>query len=664
MKSVFFLDKIGLKAGNRRRNFLHDTFFVGLRSSKQIYLLFTLCFLFPVNVFSQDNEKQNINALIDSIENQHTVAKTTVYMNLVRKLLSKNPNKAVGLCNKWINKAKRLKNTTAEIDALTTLSKINIMLGNYEKADSITQEAIIICKEQNYKDPLAAQYGNLGVSAEMIGQNTKAVEYYLKADSIFTITKNLKNKAFIQNNLGIVFSNMKIFDKSLHYYKSALKNKAKLQDSLGMASTLTNIGVLYEKMEADNDSILQYYISAKEIYDKYQISNSKAIVYANIGQIKIRKNEYVEASQYLEQALQMRTKLKDKYGIASTKLSLALLKSKQKKYRDAIKYAKEGSDFFTSANVQSKLLETYNILSDAYEKDNQKDSAIIYLKLFIQVNDSMLSQTNRKTVQELEAKYQNTVNLKKITILKQQNEINQLMIYILAIFVIAVIIISVFIMRQRRLQQSHKQLITEQKLLRTQLNPHFIFNSIGSIQNYMFKNDAKQASGYLANFSALMRAILQQSTQEFITLDDDIKILENYLSLEKMRAGNLFTYKINVDENIDTEEIMLPPMLTQPFVENAVKHAFKNRTKPEDNIIEISFTVLETFLLIKITDNGVGINYNSQQNTQHKSMSSDIFRQRMELLGKKWSKSSSFSIKDLSKEGLHGTDISIRIPVN
>ncbi len=631
---------------------------------KSVSLLLSVYLLFAANLFSQNIDKKNIAELIDSIDKQKDVAKTEVYMNLVRKLMSKNPNKAVELCNKWISKAVRLENTVAEVDALTTLSKINIMLGNYNVADSITQEAIIICKKQNYKDPLAAQYGNLGVSTEMRGQNTKAVEYYLKADSIFTITKNLKNKAFIQNNLGIVFSNMKIFDKSLLYYKRALKNKEKLQDNSGIVSTLVNIGVLYEKMEADNDTILSYYMKAKEICDKYKMLSYKAIVYSNIGQIKIRKNEYVEASKYLEQALKIHIKLKDKYGIASTKLNLSLLKYKQKKYRDAIKYAKESADFFTSANVQAKLLETYNILFDAYDKDNQKDSAITYLRLFIQVNDSLLNQTNQKTVQELEAKYQNTVNLKKITILKQQNEINQLTIYILVIFVIAVVIIGVFIMRQRRLKQLHKQLITEQKLLRTQLNPHFIFNSIGSIQNYMFKNDAKQASGYLANFSALMRAILQQSTQEFITLSEDIKILENYLSLEKMRAGNLFTYKINVDENVDTEEIMLPPMLTQPFVENAVKHAFKNTSNSENNTIEVSFGLLESLLLIKITDNGVGINYNSQQNTRHKSMSSTIFKQRMELLGKKWSKSSSFSIKDLSKEGLHGTDISIRIPIN
>ncbi len=292
-----------------------------------VFILYSVSTLFANELFSQN---KNISKLIDSIDNQAEMAKSKVYESLVRSLVLENPNKAVELCNKWISKAKRLKNIKAEVDAITTLCKINVMLGDYDKADSVTRQAAAICEKHGLNNKLAAQYGNFGVVAEMKGQNAKAVEYYLTADSIFTVTNNLKNRAFVENNLGIVFSNMRIFDKSLYYYQNALKHKRELQDSLGIISTLVNIGVLHEKMKSDNDTILKYYMKAKKICDKYKMTKYTAVVYGNIGLIKTLKNEYIEASEYLQQALQMNIKLKNKFGMASAKLSLALLNVKQK----------------------------------------------------------------------------------------------------------------------------------------------------------------------------------------------------------------------------------------------------------------------------------------------------------------------------------------------
>ena len=118
--------------------------------------------------------------------------------------------------------------------------------------------------------------------------------------------------------------------------------------------------------------------------------------------------------------------------------------------------------------------------------------------------------------------------------------------------------------------------ILEQKLLWAQMDPHFLFNTLTNIQGYMIENDIKMASQYLTRFARLMRNILYNTSREWIQLSQEISTIENYLELQKSRYENKFDYKIEVDEDIDPEEISIPPMLTQPFIENAIEHGLRH----------------------------------------------------------------------------------------
>lgn len=631
--------------------------------SVRLYILIGFLLGFVGPVLSQNLNSDNAEKIHAEITGRVKLASAEEYENLIRFYFSASTEKAIEVCNQWQQKAIQLNDKNAQVDALNSLSRIKIMLGDYPEAESSCMKAIAICKKNKNQNGLANQLGNLGVIAEMTGNYPKAVQYYLSADSVYTITGNIKSRAYIENNLGIVYSNIKVFEKSLYYYLQALEHKKALNDSTGVASTYINIGVLYESVKHDYDKALTQYQKARAILAKTSHSSSKATVYNNIGLILLHQNKLNEANNYFTVALQMQKDLNSRYGIASTTLNLALLAQKQKKYTRQVALAEESAGIYLQNNVKPKLAESYKLLAEGYESLGQKGKALDYFRMYVGVQDSVINETNLKTTQELEARYQNEVNQKKITILEQQNKINRLILVALLLGIAALLITGFYLFRHHRLKQNLRQLAVEHKLLRIQMNPHFIFNSIGSIQNYMYKNDARSASSYLASFAVLMRSILEQSMHDLIPLSEEVNTLRNYLLLEQMRKGNTIQFEITAPPDKDSDEIMVPPMLVQPFVENAVKHAFPEGNSA-NNTIRVVFCKTDNLLNVQIVDNGIGIIHTQQIRSDHQSMASVIFMQRLSVFGKKWEKQAGFIMTDLSSEGSHGTRVSFNIPLH
>lgn len=165
----------------------------------------------------------------------------------------------------------------------------------------------------------------------------------------------------------------------------------------------------------------------------------------------------------------------------------------------------------------------------------------------------------------------------------------------------------------------------ERSALQAQMNPHFIFNSLNSIQNYIAKNDKMKAMNYLAKFALLVRKTLNASASKKISLEDELSMLKSYLDLEKLRFKEKFSFQLRVDDGIEKETIMLPPLMIQPFVENAIIHGLKNLN--DGGEIDIHFSHQNDLLSVSIIDNGCGLDNSYTSN--HKSMAMDITRQRL-----------------------------------
>lgn len=214
---------------------------------------------------------------------------------------------------------------------------------------------------------------------------------------------------------------------------------------------------------------------------------------------------------------------------------------------------------------------------------------------------------------------------------------------------------------QRKELEVQKTVIElEQKALRLQMNPHFIFNALNSIQSLISQKDEQTARFFLAKFSKLMRQTLENSRSELITLRDEIKALENYLSLEKFSSGDKFDYKIILEEGMDAEELRIPPMLIQPFVENAIIHGIKNLGRRGELLI--SFSLQGDVLECSVVDNGIGREManeiKSQQEQYHKSTALIVTQERLDILNKDQS-ANSLEIIDLKND--HGESAGTRV---
>ncbi|MBL7818471.1 MAG: histidine kinase [Saprospiraceae bacterium] len=180
-------------------------------------------------------------------------------------------------------------------------------------------------------------------------------------------------------------------------------------------------------------------------------------------------------------------------------------------------------------------------------------------------------------------------------------------------------------------EAEYKQLIaeTETAVLRLQMNPHFIFNSLNSINSYMHQKDMDTASDYLTRFAKLMRTILILSETPFIPIENEIQFLESYLKTEAMRFEKSFSYKINVDDDIDPDEMRVPTMLLQPFVENAIWHGLSN--KSDEGLVQISFYLENERLICSVQDNGSG-RVQKKHDPNHVSKALSITEKRLKYL--------------------------------
>ncbi|MCB9016176.1 MAG: histidine kinase [Lentimicrobiaceae bacterium] len=235
----------------------------------------------------------------------------------------------------------------------------------------------------------------------------------------------------------------------------------------------------------------------------------------------------------------------------------------------------------------------------------------------------------------------------------------------------AVILLSIIILIIRSTYQRIliREKNTELKtlLLRAQINPHFIFNALVAIQAYIYKKDEKEAGRYLSEFARLMRLILENTKEEYITLEKEIQLLEYYLRLQQIRFAGKFTFHIDIDPKLDRALTKIPPMLAQPYIENAVEHGLSK--KENAGHILLQMTLRGNYIVFLIEDNGIGRARSKEirpENSTHQSYGTGITEERLEFLRKKHKLKIQYKIEDLynNNNQASGTRVTFEIPVN
>lgn len=523
-----------------------------------------------------------------------------------------------------------------------------------QSAETIENEELIAMVKMNLS-------GNYNSS----GQANKAIEYSLAALEIKEKNGNLEGICFDYVTVGEIFQNIGNVEKWKFYIQKAydLKDTETCAKMTDLVMIYNNLGTIAEA-EEKYDQALAYYDTMMQVSnsDDYfegvgiALLNS-ALIYQLIDNPGKALELTIEAMQYLGDV---------PYFIMAVNNVKAELLQELDRNAEALELAKltlnnEELEYYPSLKQQClSLLYSLNYkLKNFQQAFNWNDTLRVY-------ENKLREEENLKAVEELETKYETEKKEQQIELLTTENRLKNQRIkasFAIVAILIIVILLILYILSIRKKQAALKQNDLQQQVLRAQMNPHFIFNVLGSIQNFMMQNDTQKASRFLSRFASLTRATLNNSAAETISLADEIDMLRNYIELEKMRSGNKFDYEIQFDNDLEVDFIQIPPMLIQPFIENSIKHGFKNTNK--DGLLNLSITDKTDWVEFIIEDNGEGIQRKNAESKEHKSMAMQIFEKRRKLIQQKHNKDFKFemvNLKDINPEKT-GVCITVHIPI-
>lgn len=541
-----------------------------------------------------------------------------------------------------------------------------------DEAMKYADEALRIAEQINWKKGMALAYKCRGGVNIVLTNYTKALDDYQKALT-YDPKESKLFEAIILNNIGIIYDELKQHDKALANYKNYLAVSKELKNKETEAMALGNIGTIYQQL-GKYDSALYYYTTgltrAREIDNKRLVSNvlcTISSVYKETG-----RNEL--AIEYAEQSIQMADSSGNMYVKAPALNNLAWAHLNLRHYDKAEAYNRQSLLVSKKMNNIEWQYEAWNILYINYEKQNKPAQALGAYKMYILLHDSAVNNEKKQEIIKKELQYtadkkEAVLNAEHASALKRQQIIRNSIIAGMVFLLITGL--TVFSLYKRRHDAVEKQKVaelksqvteTKMKALRAQMNPHFIFNSLNSISDYIVKNKTELADEYLTKFAKLMRLVLENSEKKEVSLTGDLKALELYIQLESLRLNNKFTYKIKVDDDIDKETAMIPPLILQPFVENSIWHGIAKK-EGEGNIF-INIRKDGEMMNCVVEDNGIGRQVSGEitslkDSTGKRSLGMKLTKERIDIINKTKKVNATVKLTDLTP----GTRVEVRLPL-
>jgi anti-sigma regulatory factor (Ser/Thr protein kinase)/tetratricopeptide (TPR) repeat protein len=379
-----------------------------------------------------------------------------------------------------------------------------------------------------------------------------------------------------------------------------------------------------------------------------QIGNNNSIskAFSNLEGAEYERGNFKKALIYLDSAFKYiaNDKLADKRVNYFDKADLCI---EMKDYKEAVRYSDSSLYYDKLLKIPAYISESYLLKSRIAELQNDFKTAYEYKDLARTITDSISNVDRTAAVTELEKKYNQAKNENTIKDLAQKQQL-YLMLAIIGLFAA---LAFAFYLRQQSLKHKKDILETEQRLNRARMNPHFFFNALTSLQKFALSDGNGEAmASNLSKFSNIMRETLESTYKEYVTIEQEIDFLNEYMEVQKMRFPTSFTYEINAANDVEIDEVLIPSMIIQPFVENAIEHGFSGIEYAGK--MNIDFKKNDTEILIEIIDNGKGLNTLPKENNDHISRASQIIKDRIYLLNIKLKTKAGFSIDNNNDKGV------------
>lgn len=541
-----------------------------------------------------------------------------------------------------------------------------ISMGDYEKAEKYLKQAKQIFSNFDISPDLARTIVIEGILQAEQALYPAALTQFSEAQKIYIALRDTENVATIDNNLGKLYYLSGDTSQSLFYFKRALVYNTHKNNIAGLLSNYSGISALYNSKKDVKNAII---VGRKMLKTAIE-SNSKyheAVAHHNIGTAYHTSNTRDSSLKNWKRAAMIYEELGAENDLASVQLNIAN-QIKKKQLREAINLVQRSIEISEKKRNKHILQQCYLLLKELYELADSHKTALKYANLYITLKDSLTGENMRKEIWQIEKKYEAEKHEAEKNTLLQINENSQLRIknhrnLIIGILLIGTSTLIALFLTLINIKNTSKtkNLKIRQKLLVSQLNPHFVFNSLNSIQNFIYKNKPLYAAKYLNGFADLMRMILVTSRKDYISLTEEKRFLETYLGIQKMRFEDKLQYSIQIDSKIDIDTTLVPPMLAQPFLENSIEHGlFKSSNQGQ---ISILYKKKNSYLILEVEDNGIGLQPQTNEGI-HESLAIKITSERISVLKTLFGKNTTFEIinkEDLGK-GDHGVKVVFKIP--
>lgn len=577
-----------------------------------------------------------------------------------------------------VKKSQSLNYNEGESYAVNALGVIYRNISHYDRSIETHKLAKQLADLAENDELRVVSLNGIGVAYRRMDLVKPALDYHTQALDIARSIDNPSetisyNIAVSQNSIGNIYLILEQYDLASKQFQKSLEIEKKSGNRLGLAINYQNIGFAHEAT-GDLENALRNYKLSLEYNEQINSNLGRVICYNSIGQVYIKQNRYTDAKVIIEKALNKALQIGDQFYIASSYINLGWVQEKLGALSASEHNLKRGLEVAETYELNLSIVEADKHLSELYRKKEQYELALEHYKKSIEREKTINNDRNLRYVNDVIIQYENEAKNREIQALADENQIvksklarNKTIFWysMLALFVIGAILIGLY--RHRQLQQEKQILTLEQDMLRSQMNPHFIFNSLNSIKLYIINNEKENAVYYLNKFSKLIRKILVASSEKEISLEDELDTMKLYMNIENIRFSNAIDFQIKIEENINTASIKVPSLVLQPFLENALWHGLS--TKEDDKCISLHvYRSEEDYVSIAITDNGIGRKASEKINKdkllKRKSVGIDITKARLANFSRGYTNDYRIRFEDLydHSQNPKGTRVVVDIP--
>ena len=502
----------------------------------------------------------------------------------------------------------------------------------------------------------------MGVAYRFKGDLQKALREFFKSSKI--ASENDYNVLLGKNYVEIstAYTLNDDLENSLNYNIKALallRDKKRAQD-IGL--TLLNIGYDFYTLKKF-DSALLFYSESEQIMDSVDLTIGLAYIKGNRALVKWKLGSIGEAISDLNEAISMLGPLGDNYGMADYYNQLGNIYLEQDSLEQAVSHLSIGVRLAKGEDLKEQVRDASKLLSEIYGKLGESDSAYHYLNQYLAMRDSIQSEETTRELANQRADFE--IGLKEEEVEKLEKERQQQLV--IAIASGGLLIILGFIGYRYQQNRSRKKLekqsidkrLAELTALKAQINPHFLFNALNSIQSYILEGEQDIAEDYLIKYGKLMRMILDHSNDLLVPLDEELRLLQLYIELEQIRIDGGFDYQVDVDDVIDQSRTNIPSMVIQPFLENAIWHGVSKLGGKGIIQLHVQLDASEELIRVTVQDNGEG--FDTEEPRKDTSKGVNLVKERLELL--KETKNSA-SVIEIASEIRVGTKITLKLPLD